>query len=572
MTPPNRETPSTTDIQILERAIEDRDISPEEAAEVRRVLSSFNAEDIQALDENIRTQLASIIAELHPETNIEVTPISTYSLDALVAHNEWNRTTQSFIELYRDHIAGDLNEIYGQHFESLSEVGKNTVSLVFWDIMQSSLSIRGAVDVWVGRITSFTQWFTSIFRPEAIEWDSSNTEGSIITQAVRQRLSFMREQAGDRIPTATIDDFESTIDVVESLIWDQANRLNVLFEQTASLSPENRNQIFENPQVLRSILDDGTYNENGFSINLNSSPVEMQVGNVSPSALEAARDAFMEELKNESWNLWNAIERIRWLSDRADALFERLGFSGGLDEFRTMLWSIPVVGVLFKMIFWNFFDRFEQVENFEAVMRTINALQNPIRRDTMLNFHENFLPAFIWNTENANHPLTLLHRETPISENFAQNISPFFDKIDVANEAITDNTQDIRIGDREFWSRIMTGEGANENERQIFTAVSAAFSSTSFSEQALTNALNNVNIVTSSTDETTPPAAAVGEWDPADATEAEITIPEFAEATAFPFQFEGTEINYDTTHLSYTYEEIDSEFQVFENGKLAQIR
>lgn len=505
------------------------ELTPEVREQIARELSSCSNEETQAalriLDDIILKANDDAKEELNRlKSSIETCEPQEFSLDSLSNQIEDERA-QKMLEAYEFSIANDLESLYGDAYKNLDEPAKESIKLVFWDILQSQLWVRGLVNVGVWKITSLTEWITQLFGQTDEQW-----QGSILTAYLESRSSMLEEMwAGSNfISDEMIEDIRKAAGIIESLIWKQADNLKTLFTLTSSknLTKEQENQIFANPEVLREILDTGKINRDGIQVDL----TEWTCSVNSSIDLEQIQTAFMTELATDSNKVGSFMDRIASQVDRFDSFFKGLWMDEWLDGFKKMMSEIPVVWFLFKLIFWNALGWDFNAESFQRAIDSISDLSK-VPALTNLN---NFMADFLKDNDNANSPLWRIFWDD-FDEDFLSNNDAFFDSM---------KENDISPSNRGFWKKILTGEWAEGKEAFIYNNhVKPVLERSTPTKENLISALNSIRDIPEPAD-----APADGTEDTSTPPET-TTIAEFAEATAFPFQFEGVEINYDTTNF-----------------------
>ena len=139
--------------------------------------------------------------------------------------------------------------------------------------------------------------------------------------------------------------------------------------------------------------------------------------------------------------------------------------------------------MFFKMVFGDFFDQFDKIENFEAVTNVIDQLQG-----TQKNAAEqlrDFFGEYANNTESENEGLVIFARNT--TPDFFQRLasSTFFQTLE---EKEIDST---RSG---FWEEIFTGENTNEDTATIHAALQSVLDESNISESAVITALSSLSV------------------------------------------------------------------------------
>lgn len=326
------------------------------------------------------------------DEDIEVQSDISYSIDGLIEHVSEDEKAKAFLELYKSVIANDLSTIYWEDYDTLNPSSKNTIELVFWNIIQSQLGARWAMNIGQWMLGSLTEWFTGLMW----EPDESGT-GSVLTRAFEGRQEMIEQIEGVPGVTDTLkEDISGMVDIVESLIWKQANNLETLLNVTSD-NPQ-RTQIFDNPLIVEAVLNTGKYSENGFKIDITTSPAEINIWNNEDIATIQAQ--YMNSLKEDTSNLWGRLDRIKGLKDRADDFLEKVWLSGWMDELMETLYKIPVLGIFFQMIFGDFFEWFDTVQDLEAIDRILNGLGEIEAGISLKILNDSFIPEFATNYPN----------------------------------------------------------------------------------------------------------------------------------------------------------------------------
>jgi Mg2+/Co2+ transporter CorC len=63
------------------------------------------------------------------------------------------------------------------------------------------------------------------------------------------------------------------------------------------------------------------------------------------------------------------------------------------------LYKIPILGMFFEMIFGDFFDQFDALENLDAIDDILSAIRNPKATASLKTLRDTFIPDFIKNYE-----------------------------------------------------------------------------------------------------------------------------------------------------------------------------
>lgn len=474
-------------------------ITDEERLRLKSLLEAIDPKELEKLEADIRVQLDGIIRELESkETLWEV----EYSLENLEIQIDDPRSKE-FLKLYKMVIASDLEWLYGDSFTQLSPTWQETVKLVFWNIIQSQIWIQGWVNIMKGKATSFLSWFTEIFG-EQWSWET----WTILTEHLRSKWDTFSS-----LKPELKQDIESTIELVESLIGTQAHNLGKLLEMT---SPEQKEHIFQNPEIVQTLMETGKYSENGYDIDLNTGTIVLWTDEL----VEDIQSRYINTLVQETNGIGGNMKKIQEMAEKMDSQLKKLGLDG-LDGIKETLFNIPLIGIFFQMIFGNFFNKFDNIERLASVERLLKWMENEDHRTLLTNLEKDFIPKFLEDEDNKETPLWKVFAS--LSPEFYGKISPFLEKLD---------TKNIDYTNEDFWENILLGKWENEKQKEMYTQLSSTLWSESLDEEKLISALNNVSVeeIPESTEE----------------SEAPVT-PSFETATKFPFVFEWETVSYDTT-------------------------
>lgn len=471
-----------TEVKLSELRQEIQDCSPEGTAECVQVIENAIP---RAIGE-AKTKLTSL------RDSVKENSSSEYSLNAFIEKIE-DEKAKKMIELYQMAIGRDLEKLYGAPFTALTPEAKETAKLVFWDILQSQIGIKGVMSIGKWKMEGIWDMFGSLFGSN--EEGDPETKESVLTRHLRS------EEGGIAILKSTVDsafkeDIEQSIDIVESLIGDEANNMELLLEATNTLSESEKKQIYENPLLMREVLQNGRYTANGFDIDLKSK--KATVG--TEQDLKAVQSEFITKLSADSQWLGKTMDRMKSMADKTEKLMKDFDI-GGFDEIKETLFNIPIIGIFFKMMFGDFFKQFDVLQNKDALERVINGLWDPEQRISLKSLEADFIPDFIKDEDSKDTPLGKLLREKSLSSDFYRSVDPFF---------ATLKTKGVRYGEKDFWKKILTGKSAEGNEKTIYESLKSTLGKDDLSEESLIEALNGIS-AESLTQETEIPK--VTPWD-----------------------------------------------------------
>ena len=140
--------------------------------------------------------------------------------------------------------------------------------------------------------------------------ETTGTE-SVLTASLSQKQEFL---AGVKPELAA--DIENSIALVESLIGKQANNLSALFELSKDLDPQQKAQIFENPKIVKAIMETGGYEDNNFSINL--ADKTLKIGALKPEEISQIQKEFFGGLQDSSNSMGETLESLRQKASKAE--------------------------------------------------------------------------------------------------------------------------------------------------------------------------------------------------------------------------------------------------------------
>lgn len=518
------------------RALEwDTDITPEEITpakiselklEIEACTPDQSSECIAILEAAIgRAQWDAATGLQGLRDNIEVQSATEYSIDGLIEHVSDDQKAKAFLELYKSVIVNDLATIYGEKYNLLSDTAKNTIQLVFWNVIQSQLGFKGAMNAWQGMLGSLTEGFTGLL------WETEQeATGSILTESLRAKWDFFwKLEETPWIPAWFSDDVSGVIDIVESLIWKEADNLNDLLEATATMSVPDKERIFENPLIVQAVMKDGKYTDHNFNIDITTSPINIVLGDTQNR--EEIQSTFLTEMKEDTSKLGGRIDRLRNLKEKADDFLWKFGMEGWLDGLFESLYKIPVLGVFFKMIFGDFFDKFDSLQSVESVTRVIEALENRETRASLAALQDTFLPKFSENYSDKNETALgkLFAKNPPLSDNFYSSLSDDNKFFSILEEA------KISFGNSDFWDQVFMGKWTTPQTSIIHNKLLSLriLENGEVTEQQIITALNSLSVEELIIAESTDGNTAGNEWD----TEAIIpdgTIPPVSATEVIP--------------------------------------
>lgn len=398
--------------------------------------------------------------------SLEKPEVAGYSLDALQVSIQ-DEKAKKFLEMYTFVIAKDLETIYGVDYSTLSESGKETVKLVFWDTILAQMSLKGATNVAIWKISSMTDMVTSLFGNE------TEASESVLTANLKSKQGSLSTGSPE---LAT--DIENSIALVESLLGKQANNLKALFDLTATLHPEQKSQIFENPKIIKAVMETGEYKDDNFNISLKDNTLE--VGELPPEDISAIQTEFFSWLQATSGNMGKTLESLRQKASKAEWFLKQFWMEGEIDEIKASLFSIPIIGVFFKMILWDFFKEFDIADKLASVSSLVDKLPSSPEKTSL-----GHLGRFI---ESYKKDETI--SETPLKKFLTENGSFWSDFFTKVPEFLTKAKDKwVKIDDAAFWEKVLTGKNAGGAELQIYTALKGTLEAPDFSEESLQKAL-----------------------------------------------------------------------------------
>lgn len=418
---------------------------------------------IESAQQNASEEAKVALASLKRSIEVSMQNIE-YSMEWLKASVEEPKAKQ-FIELYEMAIANDLATLYGESYENLTVPAKETIKLSFWNIIQSQLGVEWMKNIGIWKITNISDMFSGLFKPA----DKEATD-SILTASLKNK----REIFGT-IKPENKKDIKKALDMVESLVWKQANNLNSLFKLTTDLTTEQKKQVFENPTILNAIMETGEYKDEWFNINLKEEIVE--IGEI--DNLDVIQKAFITSIGKDAQGLWDKMEKIKSFVEKGEEFMKAIWMDEGLKK---TLYNLPIIGFVFKMILGGFFENLNSAKSLLAINDIIDDVTEEPHKNAMENLRDKFVSDFIKNDET---------KETPLAKVLSEDTQELY-KITPAFLEILD-TAGVDYSGEKFWEKIFTWKGAWDNESIIYGKLKSTLNSADLDEEALIKALKTIS-------------------------------------------------------------------------------
>jgi hypothetical protein len=90
----------------------------------------------------------------------------------------------------------------------------------------------------------------------------------------------------------------------------------------------------------------------------------------------------MQDLVDDTQSIGDNVASLKGKADKIDKTLKKLGL-GGLDDIKQELFNIPIIGIFFKMILGDFFEKFDSADRLASIERVTKALNNPQQAKTL---------------------------------------------------------------------------------------------------------------------------------------------------------------------------------------------
>ncbi len=124
--------------------------------------------------------------------------------------------------------------------------------------------------------------------------------------------------------------------------------------------------------VLTTIMETWVYKDGEVSIDITNNTLE--IGELKPEEISQIQSEFFSGLQVTSGNMGKTLESLRQKASKAEWFLKQFWMEGGIDEIKATLFSIPIVGVFFKMILWDFFKEFDIADKLASVTNLVAKL------------------------------------------------------------------------------------------------------------------------------------------------------------------------------------------------------
>jgi len=214
-------------------------------------------------------------------------------------------------------------------------------------------------------------------------------------------------------------------------------------------SSEAFKSFLSHPQLLQELLENGKVNQDGFDIDLNTSKIVLW--SLTVEQIETSGKEMISKILGDTNSLSGKIDSIMAKTDQFAKWFEQLGFdAAGIEELKQTLFSIPIIGAIFKILFGDFLSGISsRIESMNLSSEIKKAVENAT--------------AYILKPENKEKLPFKVREEDPgkLSEDETSNFTKFLKKLkkQAKEDGIEDDAITALLQDTNLTQKLFTGEG-----------------------------------------------------------------------------------------------------------------